>query len=44
VLGLRPAPEFEQWLQRQQLFDAENRLLPRDEIPDLFKSALRRLQ
>ncbi len=30
VLGLRPAPEFEAWLQRMKIVDAENRLLPAD--------------
>jgi len=28
VLGLRPAPEFEAWLQQQGIFDAQGRLLP----------------
>ena len=28
VLGLRPAPEFADWLQRMQVFDESNRLLP----------------
>ncbi len=28
VLGLRPAPEFEQWLQSMGVFDGENRLRP----------------
>jgi ethanolamine ammonia-lyase large subunit len=26
VLGLRPAPEFEQWLERMGIFDGDNRL------------------
>jgi ethanolamine ammonia-lyase large subunit len=30
VLGLRPAPEFESWLQKMRIVDAENRLLPAD--------------
>ena len=30
VLGLRPAPEFETWLQKMKIIDAENRLLPAD--------------
>ncbi len=30
VLGLRPAPEFEAWLQKMKIVDAENRLLPAD--------------
>ncbi|MBX3528950.1 MAG: ethanolamine ammonia-lyase subunit EutB, partial [Rhodoblastus sp.] len=28
VLGLRPAPEFEAWLQRMGLMDAAGRMLP----------------
>ncbi|WP_310394255.1 ethanolamine ammonia-lyase subunit EutB [Hymenobacter sp.] len=28
VLGLRPAPEFEAWLNQQGIFDAQNELLP----------------
>jgi ethanolamine ammonia-lyase large subunit len=42
VLGLRPAPEFEQWLQQQQIFDGDNRLV-RKGIPALFKATLRNL-
>jgi ethanolamine ammonia-lyase large subunit len=30
VLGLRPAPEFEAWLQKMRIIDADNRLLPAD--------------
>jgi len=37
VLGLRPAPEFEQWLQQHQLFDGDNRLIRKD-VPALFGS------
>ena len=37
VLGLRPAPEFEQWLQQHQLFDGNNRLIRKD-VPALFGS------
>ena len=43
ALGLRPAPEFEQWLQRHQIFNADNRLLQHSEIPALFKASLRNL-
>jgi ethanolamine ammonia-lyase large subunit len=28
VLGRRPAPEFEAWLQRMAIFDQNSRLLP----------------
>ncbi|MDD5275738.1 MAG: ethanolamine ammonia-lyase subunit EutB [Methylovulum sp.] len=44
VLGLRPAPEFEQWLQQHQLFDGHNRLVQQREIPALFKPALQKLK
>ncbi|GAB6141278.1 ethanolamine ammonia-lyase subunit EutB [Methylosoma difficile] len=42
VLGLRPAPEFEQWLQQHQLFDGDNQLI-RKEMPALFKATLQGL-
>jgi ethanolamine ammonia-lyase large subunit len=43
VLGLRPAPEFEQWLQQQQIFTEQNQLSLQADIPTLFKSALNQL-
>ncbi len=43
VLGLRPAPEFEQWLQQQQIFTQHNQLSLQAEIPALFKPALNQL-
>ncbi len=43
VLGLRPAPEFEHWLQQHQIFNAENRLLSHREIPALFEATLQKL-
>jgi len=43
VLGLRPAPEFERWLQQHQIFNTDNRLLQHPEIPALFKASLRNL-
>lgn len=39
VLGLRPAPEFEQWLQEHHIFDTHNRLPSASQIPALFKPA-----
>jgi len=39
VLGLRPAPEFEAWLQNNHIFDHHNQL-SRPEMPALFRSAL----
>ena len=43
VLGLRPAPEFEAWLQKMQIFsrDAQFRLNPA--LPPAFQKALLRL-
>jgi ethanolamine ammonia-lyase large subunit len=43
LLGLRPAPEFEQWLQQHQIFTADNRLLAQSDIPALFKPSLQKL-
>ncbi|CAA9892265.1 ethanolamine ammonia-lyase, large subunit, heavy chain [Candidatus Methylobacter favarea] len=43
LLGLRAAPEFEQWLQKHRIFDEANHLLPCSEVPDLFKPALQKL-
>jgi ethanolamine ammonia-lyase large subunit len=39
LLGKRPAPEFEAWLERQGLMDAENRVRPR-ELPPPFRALL----
>ncbi|CRI64718.1 Ethanolamine ammonia-lyase, large subunit [Thiocapsa sp. KS1] len=44
VLGLRPAPEFESWLGEMGIFDAANRLIVSDRLPDPFHRALSRLQ
>lgn len=43
VLGLRPAPEFEAWLQQHGIFNKNNGLMPQTDIPQLFKPALQRL-
>jgi len=43
VLGLRPAPEFEQWLQQHGIFNAENQLQLRPDVPALFKPSLQNL-
>jgi ethanolamine ammonia-lyase large subunit len=40
VLGLKPAPEFEQWLQQHRIFNTENQLLEQTDIPVLFKQSL----
>jgi len=44
MLGLRPAPEFEQWLQKHQIFNADNQLLQQVDIPALFKPAMQKLK
>ncbi len=43
VLGLRPAPEFERWLQELGIFNADNQLLQKSEVPALFKASLQKL-
>ena len=43
ILGLRPAPEFELWLQQHHIFNTNNQLLKQPEIPALFKSSLQKL-
>lgn len=43
VLGLRPAPEFESWLGEMGIFDAENRLIVSEMLPEPFRRALARL-
>jgi ethanolamine ammonia-lyase large subunit len=44
VLGLRPAPEFEQWLQQHQIFNADHQLLQQPDVPTLFKPAMQKLK
>jgi ethanolamine ammonia-lyase large subunit len=39
LLGRRPAPEFETWLERQGFMDAENRIRPRN-MPSRFRALL----
>jgi len=43
VLGLRPAPEFEAWLQRMQIFSADAQFRLHDSLPPAFGAALQRL-
>jgi len=43
VLGLRPAPEFERWLQQHGIFNADNQLLAQSDIPALFKPVVQKL-
>lgn len=38
VLDLRPAPEFEAWLQQHGIFDAQGRMA--DELPPMFRQAI----
>ncbi|MGH1431455.1 MAG: ethanolamine ammonia-lyase subunit EutB [Neptuniibacter sp.] len=37
VLGLKPAPEFEEWLIKMQIFDKSGRIMVSDQFPDSFK-------
>ena len=43
ILDLRPAPEFENWLQQHQVFNPDNQLLHQSELPDIFKPSLQKL-
>ncbi len=43
VLGSRPAPEFEDWLHRMQIFSTEPQFRLNDGLPPTFRDALRRL-
>jgi ethanolamine ammonia-lyase large subunit len=43
TLNLRPAPEFENWLQQHQIFTLDNQLLYQSELPDIFKPSLQKL-
>jgi ethanolamine ammonia-lyase large subunit len=44
VLGLRPAPEFEAWLQRMQIFQEHpDGLRLGAQLPDVFADAVRRM-
>ncbi len=43
LLGLRPAPEFEQWLIQHKIFNSENQLLQQPDMPLLFKQTLQNL-
>ena len=41
VLGLKPAPEFEAWLQKIGIFNAHNQLAyPGNSLPDAFQHVL----
>ncbi len=42
VLGLKPAPEFEQWLQKSQIFNDKNQLKQQWDVPAIFKPALQK--
>ncbi len=43
VLGLRPAPEFEQWLTKMQLFDDTADVILNNTIPERFSKQLNNL-
>ncbi|MBB3213450.1 ethanolamine ammonia-lyase large subunit [Herbaspirillum sp. Sphag1AN] len=44
VLGLRPAPQFEAWLQRMQIFSTDTQFRLHDALPSAFRPMLERLQ
>jgi len=44
VLGFKPAPEFEAWLQQHQIFNEHNQLRQNSEMPALFKPSVQRLK
>jgi ethanolamine ammonia-lyase large subunit len=43
VLGLKPAPEFEEWLLRMGIYEQENRLKPLSSRHSLVASQLARI-
>jgi ethanolamine ammonia-lyase large subunit len=43
VLGARPAPEFEAWLQKMQIFSSDADFRLHDALPGVFQNALLRL-
>lgn len=43
VLDLKPAPEFEDWLVRMQIFESAAGYKPSRELPDLFRGPLKGL-
>ena len=43
VLGLKPAPEFEKWLQDMQIFSGDGTLMLNEGLPPAFQHALLRL-
>src|SRR5450830_853848 len=43
VLGLRPAPEFEAWLQKMQIFSSDTQFRLNPALPPAFQRALLRL-
>lgn len=43
VLGLRPAPEFEAWLQKMEIFSRDGQFRLNPSLPPTFQKALRRL-
>jgi ethanolamine ammonia-lyase large subunit len=43
TLGLRPAPEFEKWLQQHKIFSTNNQLIYQSEMPAIFKPSLQKL-
>lgn len=44
VLGLKPAPEFDAWLLEHGIFDRNNHLAARGQLPQIFQTPLQQLQ
>jgi ethanolamine ammonia-lyase large subunit len=43
VLGLKPAPEFDQWLQKNHIFNDKNQLKQQLDVPAIFRPALQKI-
>jgi ethanolamine ammonia-lyase large subunit len=43
ALGLKPAPEFEAWLQKMQIFSADAPFRLNENLPPAFRNALLRM-
>ena len=43
ALGLRPAPEFEAWLEKMQIISADGKLQSAESLPPTFRDALLRI-
>lgn len=43
VLNLKPAPEFEQWLLKMDIFKDTDKFLLNDNIPQIFRSSIEKV-